>query len=130
MRYVALPDVDLDGSAVQEAALIRGGLPGLRPVFRDNHWRVFRVRDATPLATGAGRLTRLRTQGFDLRATGPGTIVTKIRWTPYWRVSGPPGACVQRTPEDLTAVRVPRPGPVRVDVAFGVGRIGAKSPRC
>ncbi len=130
VRYVALPDVDLDGSAQAEAALIRGGLPYLQPVFRDRRWRVFRVRGASPLATGAGTLTALRTQGFDLRATRPGTIVTKVRWTPYWRASGSPGACVVRAPGDLTAVRVRQPGAVRVDVAFSLTRIGATRARC
>jgi hypothetical protein len=130
VRYVALPDVDLDGSAQQEAALIRGGLPFLQPVFRDARWRVFAVRGATPLATGAGGVTRLRTQGVDLDATRPGTIRTKIRWTPYWQASGSPGACVLRTDDDRTAVRVRRAGPVRLKIAFSLGRIGATGARC
>jgi len=38
--------------------LIAGGLPYLVPAFSDRHWHVFRVRDATPLLSGAGvRLT-------------------------------------------------------------------------
>lgn len=129
VRYVALPDVDLDHSAIAEAELIRGGLPYLQPVWRDRHWRVFRVRDAASLAMpGGGTVTRVTTQGFRLRAASPGTTVVRIRWTPYWKAAG--GACVRRAPGDWTAVRAARPGDVDVGIAFTPLRIMATGERC
>ncbi len=41
--YVALPDVALDLTGRAEGALIRGGLPYLRPVHRSRHWAIYEV---------------------------------------------------------------------------------------
>ena len=65
---MALPDVALDPSSAREGALIRGGLPYLRLVFASRHWRVYAVRDATPLLEGPGRLTALGSDTFALDA--------------------------------------------------------------
>lgn len=130
VRYVALPDVDLDGSAQDEARLIRGGLPFLKPVWRDAHWRVFRVRGAGTLVTsGAATLTRMGTQSLTLRARRPGPVVLRVRWTPYWQVAGGAG-CVRRAPGDWTQVDAKRAGPVDVRIAFTPLRIMATGPRC
>ena len=50
VRFVALSDASLDFSSVQEAALIRAGLPFLRQVFASRNWHVYEV-----LARGAAR---------------------------------------------------------------------------
>jgi hypothetical protein len=42
--YVAVPDADLDYLAEDEVALIDSGLAYLEPVWRDEHWRLYRVR--------------------------------------------------------------------------------------
>jgi len=130
VRYVALPDVPLDGSAQVEAQLVRAGQPYLRPVFRDAHWRVFRVRAPAPLASGAGTMTTLSTQGFQLQVTRPGVVHVRVRWTPYWAVRGAADACVSRAAGDWTQVQVERPGVVRVGIAFTPRRIMARGPRC
>jgi hypothetical protein len=43
VRFVALPAVSLDYSALEEAALLRSGVPGLREVHRTTRWRVWEV---------------------------------------------------------------------------------------
>jgi hypothetical protein len=55
VSYVALPDVPFDYSSTAEAALIRGGLPYLHEVFRDAHWRIYRVVGASPLVVSLQR---------------------------------------------------------------------------
>jgi hypothetical protein len=130
VRYVALPDVRLDGSARVEARLIRAGQPYLQPVFAGEHWRVFRVRGAAPLASGAGVLTKLTTDAFQLRATRAGRVLVRVRWTPYWKVAGGDGGCVSRAPGDWTQVQVKRPGTVRVGISFTPLRVKATGPRC
>lgn len=129
VRYVALPDVDLDGSAEQEARLLRAGLPYLRPVWRDAHWRVFRVRRPTALVRGAGTLTRMGTQSLELVADRPGPLVLRVRWTPYWKVQGGAG-CVSRAPGDWTRVDARRGGPLRIGISFTPLRIMATGRRC
>jgi hypothetical protein len=129
VRYVALPDVELDHSALQEAALLRRGLPYLKPVWRDAHWRVFRVRAPRPLADGAGAVTRMDTQTLELRVTRPGPLVLRVRWTPYWKVTSGSG-CVQRAPGDWTQVDATRAGTVRLGISFTPLRIMATDKRC
>ena len=50
VRWVAVADAPLDGAAKREAALVRGGLPYLREVWRDRHWRLYAVTRPRPLA--------------------------------------------------------------------------------
>lgn len=127
VRYVALPDARLDGSARAEARMIRGGLSYLRPVWRDGDWRVYMVRSGAPLADNAA-VTKLGTDSFDLSVGARGRVLVRVRFTPYWRVEGS-GGCVSRAPGGWTRV-VAAPGPLRVATRFAPGRIASKRPRC
>jgi hypothetical protein len=129
VRWVALPDVELDPSARDEARLLRAGLPGLRPAWRDAHWRVWEVVRPAPLARGAGRVVSARSDALALRARAAGRSTIQVRWTPYWAVVGAPG-CVERAPGGWTAVSLRRPGRVRLVTRFAIGRVGATRPRC
>jgi hypothetical protein len=114
VAYVALADVALDYAGRDEARLVERGLPYLRPVWRDAHWRVFAVRDPVPLVTGAARgPIRLTADGFELTARQPGTALVRVRRSRWWRVTAG-RACVQGGPAGMTAIRVFAPGPVRV----------------
>ena len=70
VQFVALADVPLDPSGVHEARLVRGGLPFLELVWRDEHWRLFRVVDAEPLVDGPARLVALDAERIVLEVTG------------------------------------------------------------
>jgi hypothetical protein len=113
VAYVALPDVPLDYSAIDEARLIRRGLPFLRLVWRSEHWRVFAVKQPTPLVQGAARRITVEPDGFTLRAGRSGDALVRIHYSRWWRVTGGHG-CVAAAPGGMTRVRVTRPGPVRV----------------
>ncbi len=117
VAYVALPDVALDGSARDEARLIRAGLPYLRPVWRNAHWRVFGVRHPVPIVAGSASVIAgsiaLQPDGFSFRARRAGDMLVRVRHTRWWSVSGG-HACVGRGPGGMTAVRVSAPGTVRV----------------
>jgi hypothetical protein len=121
VSYVALPDVRLDGSSDEEAALIRGGVPYLREVFSSAHWRVFAVLDPAPLASAPGVLTGLGHDSFTLRFVTPGRSVVRVHYTRYWTVTHG-GACVTSASEGWTAVSVKRPGVVRVAARFSLAR--------
>ncbi len=101
--------------------MIRSRPPYLREVFRSDHWRVFAVLGATPLASGPGVVTRLGHDGFTLRVSSPGTIVVRVRDTPYWTVTAGRG-CVGGGPEGFTEVRAPAAGVVSVQARFSLGR--------
>jgi hypothetical protein len=116
VRWVALPDAPLDHSAQGEAALIRGDLPYLREVWRSDHWRLYAVRDPTPL--GASAL------GHDWFVARGGVV--RVRWTPYWAVVAGHG-CVRRA-GDWTGVEAR--SEVRVAIRFTPFRALADGPRC
>jgi hypothetical protein len=121
VSYVALPDAPLDGSSAREGALIRGGLPYLRPVFASAHWRVYAVSDPTPLLRGPGRLTRLGSAGFALAAQAPGGFVVRVHYSPYLTVTAG-DACAGEAPGGWTYVRARAPGRVEVAARFSLGR--------
>jgi hypothetical protein len=129
VRFVALPDAPLDPSARAEGAVLRRGVPGLREVWRDAHWRVFAVVGGRPLATGAARVTALDTDGVTLTARRAGLVDLRVRFNPYWQLSGGRG-CVAQAPDGFTRVRVYGPGAVRLEPAFAPVRAGGSGPSC
>jgi hypothetical protein len=105
VAYVALPDAPLDEGGKAEAALLAHPPGWLRPVYHDAHWQVWRVADATPIATGAGQLTGIQTDSFTLSAARTGTTVVRLRWSPYWHLDAG-SACVSPGPDGWTQVRI------------------------
>jgi hypothetical protein len=128
VRFVAAPDAPLDYSGLNEMRLITGGLPYLRLVERTEHWRVYAVRGATPIAQGAASLRAIGPDWVTLRATRPGRTVLRVRFSPYWVLSQGSG-CVAPA-GSFTAVTLRRPGPAKVTISFALDRIGARTPRC
>jgi hypothetical protein len=120
VSYVALPDVPLDGSSLNEARVIASSPPFLREVFHSAHWRVYRVLGAPPLARGPGKLTFLGHDRFALLARRPGTFVVRVRYTPWWTVSFG-HASVAASAGEWTEVRVSRPGRVVIGARLTVG---------
>ena len=128
VRFVAASDAPLDYSAVREMRLISTGLPYLRLVERTAHWKVYAVRDATPIAQGAASLTAIGPDWLTLEAHRAGATLLRVRYSPYWALSQGSG-CVAPAGA-FTAVTLRRPGPAKLSVSFSVGRIGARSARC
>ncbi|MCG8968520.1 hypothetical protein [Streptomyces sp. CL12-4] len=115
--FVVLPLGRPDGPAEAEAALVRD--PELRPewlepVWQDEHWRVYRVRDAVPLVSAPG--TVVTTTGTDLvlRADRPGPVTVKVAWSPWLRADG---GCLAKDGE-FTRLTVPAAGEYRISSAY------------
>jgi hypothetical protein len=121
VRYVAVPDVALDGSSRGEAAVIRARPAFLAPVWAGAHWRVYAVLGAAPAARGYGRMVALRHEGFDLAASGRGPVDVQVRWSRYFTVTRG-RACVARGPGGWTRVLATAAGPVSVQARFSLGR--------
>jgi hypothetical protein len=128
VRFVAVSDARVDASAVRETALIDHGLPYLRLVLRTKHWRVYAVRDPTPIASGPARLLALGSNSLTLHADRTGTVDLRVRFTPYWAL-GTGSGCVAPN-GDFTKLTLRSPGTVRLVIAFSLDRIRATSPRC
>ncbi|HUA04360.1 MAG TPA: hypothetical protein VMB27_10685 [Solirubrobacteraceae bacterium] len=128
VRYVAVSDKDLDYSAKQEVALIDHGLPYLDLVFHTRQWRVYAVRDPTPIVQGAATLTDLGSDWLEVDGLRSGTAIVRVHYSPYWAITEGDG-CVGPY-GDFTQLTVRRPGPIRVAMRFSLSRIRATSTRC
>jgi hypothetical protein len=122
VSYVALSDAPLDFSSVQEAALIRSGLPFLRLSKQTRHWQVYEVLGARALVSGPGSLRSLNGDGFAIAAARSGDFLVRVHYTPYWGVvSG--SATLSPAPGDWTELHVRHPGTVVVDAEFSLGAL-------
>ncbi len=111
VTWVALPDVPLDYSSVQEVALIRSGLPYLHRVWSNPHWTLWRVSDSPGLVTGAARLEVPTPDRLVLHADSGGTGARAIPL--HARVAGHPGLGVHQPFRRWLASRAgARPGTV------------------
>jgi hypothetical protein len=127
--YVAVPHTALDYAARGEKRLLKRGPPSyLEKVFRDEHWTVYKVRDPSPLAIG-GKMVKLTPEGFVVDAVAPGTVLVRVRWTPYWSIERGSG-CVEQAPDGYTMLDVETPGRFRVGVDVAPLRAISSGPRC
>jgi hypothetical protein len=138
VSYVALADADPDYLAEDEDELIRGGLPYLRQVWSNDHWRLYRVERAIGLTSpaaepaepsgAANRLTRVGASSFAFDARDAGSYLVRIHYTPYWTVTSG-DACVARN-GDWTRLDVRHPGTVKVAARFSVGGLVRRNSEC
>ena len=131
VRFVALPDVALDYSAIAEARLIERGLPYLRPVARLAHWRVYAVANPAGIVGGTATLLALSPGELRIRAGGAGQALVRVRYSPYWSLQGPAAAgdCVAPA-GPFTMLTLRRAGELRLAIDFSPQRIGSSAPRC
>jgi hypothetical protein len=123
VRWVALPDVALDSSEAGEQALLTGPeLSFLKPVWHNEHWQLWEVRDPAPLTRGPLTLLSLDVSKVNLQALGAGESTLLVRWTRFWKVVAGV-ACVESTPDGWTQVRTFAPGPVTISAQVGFGSL-------
>ena len=115
VSYVALPDVRLDSAGKQEGRLVARGLPYLTEVWHSAHWRLFAVRDATPLARPPAIVTGVGPDSFTLLAPRPGAFMVRVHFTPYWTIERGP-ASVYRAQGGWTELYARRAGVIRVGI--------------
>jgi hypothetical protein len=123
VRFVAVPlGVKPDYSARAELRLIASHPTYLRPAWSSGDWRVYEVARAHPIG-----VEELGSSNALIRLQAPGSLVVRLRWSPYWRASG--GACVEKAGE-WTRVTAPRAGDVRLSQSFSLGRVLDHGRRC
>src|SRR4030095_13944641 len=88
-RYVVLTSAPTDYSARAEAALVRSGRSGLRPVYRPSEPNGFELPRPRPILTPApGRVLRLTATRIELVLPRPGQYRLAVRYSPYWTAEG------------------------------------------
>ncbi|MGI5375053.1 hypothetical protein ACQEV2_12550 [Streptomyces sp. CA-251387] len=115
--FVVLPMGKPDGYAKDEARLIRDHRPDwLVPVWRDAHWRVYRVRDAVPLVSEPASVVSTSSADVVVRMARAGTATVRVAHSPWLHVDG--GGCL--TPEgEFTRLTVSAPGEYRISSEYG-----------
>jgi len=111
IEYVALPDAPLDRSALAEAHIIARRPRYLVPVWRNEHWRVWRVIGARPMVSG-GHLVSTRPDSLTVDVARPGTVLVRVHYTSHWTLDG--AGCVLPGPHGWTVLRVAHTGPVQL----------------
>ncbi|GAA4230356.1 hypothetical protein GCM10022254_24980 [Actinomadura meridiana] len=95
VQYVVLPEQERDWSARDEAAIVEDGQPYLTQVWRDEHWRIFRVLQSTPLVDRPASVHELNSGELIVDMPSPGSVLVRVYWSPWLRVTGG-DACLSR----------------------------------
>jgi hypothetical protein len=125
VRHVLLPDARLGPlGAEREAALLRSGRSGLRPVFESDDWTIYRLPEAAPLLTGpaGAAVERLEHDRIVARVAAPGVYRLRVRWSRYWHVTG--DVCVAAAGDGMTRVVARAPGRFTLEPALRSARCG------
>jgi hypothetical protein len=117
ITWVALPDVALDYSAAREAHLLAQGQPYLDLVWRNPHWRLWRVTDSPGLVSGPARVTAIGPDRVGLDAARAGTALLRVRYTSMWKVAGA-AACVEAGTENWTQIAIRNPGHIELTTSI------------
>ena len=80
--------VPLDYGVTREAALLKTGLPYLRLVWSDQHWRLYTVDRPTPIVAAPARVLRLTDTGMTVKVPAAGSYLLRMQWSPYLAVTG------------------------------------------
>jgi hypothetical protein len=100
---VALADAPLDDAGEREAELIESGLPFLRPVWADRHWRVWEVVDGTGIVDGPADIVEIDADTVTLDVRAPGDLVLRVRESAFWRSD--PAVCIEPTDDGWVVLR-------------------------
>jgi len=113
VRYILLPNTHLDPvGGPAEARIVTSGIRGLRLVFSDPSWRIYRVAGSSPLLHGRHAAT-LERFGHDVvsgTVSAPGIYRLSIRYTPYWEASRAT-ICLRASADGMTLLRARSAGP-------------------
>jgi hypothetical protein len=101
VRYVVLSTGEPDGAAVDEYALVAGGLPYLREVWFDANWRLFEVRNPTPLADPPAVVTHFDASEVVLTLPRAATVTVRIPDSPWLSLVDEQGGVVP-APESVS----------------------------
>jgi hypothetical protein len=116
VAFVALPAAPLDYSATAEGHLVARGVPGLRPVWHDRHWRVWAVDGSTGLVSGPGSVLTVGDQHVVVDADRPGPLTVRVAWDDNWAVSA--GDACATAGGHWTRLDVTRPGRIVLSVSL------------
>ncbi|MFD9630409.1 MFS transporter [Streptomyces violascens] len=128
VRYVVLPlgPADVNG-AVQEGELIKGGLPYLKQIWSNEHWRLFAVENPTPLADPPATVKHAGEGEVTVEVRSPGKILIRIPYSPWLKLVDEKGKGVV-PPQETPASKLRNHGPKTYTNPNGCLRKAAATP--
>jgi hypothetical protein len=96
VEYVAVPDARLTYYGKREATLIDGGLRYLTPIWKTDHWTLYRVAGAVPIISAPGTLVSETADSLTFTAPPNSTVHINVRWLKWSSTSSVGGACIGR----------------------------------
>ncbi|MFI1969625.1 MFS transporter [Streptomyces cinnamoneus] len=95
VHYVVLPTDEPDKAAVGEAKLVGQGQPYLREVWSDDHWRLYQVKDPTPLAEPPAVVDHVDADRLTVTVREAGVVRVRIPYSPWLALVDEKGKPVQ-----------------------------------
>ncbi|WP_239134975.1 hypothetical protein [Streptomyces sp. SID12488] len=113
--FVVLVNGEPDGPAKLEHALVTSGPSYLQPVWEDANWKIYRVKNATPLVDKPATVVSADGANLVVRMPKAGEVTVRIAYSPWlWAENG----CLTDEGE-FTRLTVEEPGDIRISSAYG-----------
>ncbi|MDX2546129.1 hypothetical protein ACOT81_27250 [Streptomyces sp. WI04-05B] len=113
--FVVLVNGEPDGPAKLEHALVTSGPSYLQPVWEDANWKIYRVKNATPLVDKPASVVSADGANMVVRMPKAGAVTVRIAYSPWlWAENG----CLTDEGE-FTKLTVEQPGDIRISSTYG-----------
>ncbi|MBB5936358.1 DUF3488 domain-containing protein [Streptomyces zagrosensis] len=83
VHFVVLPKDRLDGAGEAEAELVVDGQPYLEKVWSDENWKLYRVKDPTPLADRPATVKRAAADELTIEVDTAGPVLIRVPYSPW-----------------------------------------------
>jgi hypothetical protein len=94
VRFVVLSTAKPDAAAVEEAALVSGGLRYLERVWSDDEWTLYQVRNPRPLVSEPATVLGFDAAMITLYTPQPGPVVVRVTYSRWLGLVDPVGSPV------------------------------------
>lgn len=121
VQFVVLPEREVDWAARHEAAVVRGDQSFLNEVWRDPHWRLYKVASPTALVDAPATVDKIRADKVVVDAPNAGSVLLRISWSPWLSVHGPGSGCVAPA-GDFVRLHLPKPGHYTIGATYKIPR--------
>jgi hypothetical protein len=95
VEYVAVPDARLTFYGKRESSLISTDLSYLEPIWKNDHWTLYRVANAVPVVDSPGTLISENAASITFSAPPGSEVTINVRYFRWWTTSTA-GSCVER----------------------------------
>ncbi|MDF9816482.1 MFS transporter [Streptomyces sp. SPB162] len=122
--YVVLPADEPDGAAVAEAKIVAAGHAWLQPVWQDDHWRLYSVTGAAPMADPPSVVRQAGPAELVVEVPQAGPVLLRIPWSPWLGIAGATDSdhgCLAQD-GDWTRLYAPAPGTYRIGGRYALSR--------